>query len=160
MAKRADTAAIALRILSRNPLPRLFSNHHRPTAQQLGITAVPHESMSGMSPWLRPLIAVVLALASRLAAFQALDFQTGLGARDHLDQGKFVLGEFEGRTTIGTKWICHGPGNCFEMPAHQIESRGDSDIYVAKYDAHDNLVWCVTGGGAGRDIASSLVLQP
>lgn len=69
------------------------------------------------------------------------------------------MGEFEGKLTIGTKSLCHGESNCLEVPAVQLMSRGDSDVFIAKYDALDNLVWAVSGGGESRDVASGVVLD-
>jgi len=40
-----------------------------------------------------------------------------------------------------------------------LNSRGGSDIFLAKYSASGNLVWIVTGGGTGDDVGSGLDLD-
>ena len=55
--------------------------------------------------------------------------------------------------------MCHGPGNCFEVPAYQLESRGQSDVLIAKYNTANQIVWAVHVGGTKNDVAGGIVLD-
>ncbi len=56
----------------------------------------------------------------------------------------YVTGFFYGTATFGTQ---------------TITSAGAQDVFIAKYNPSGNLVWVVSAGGAGTDIAHSITLD-
>jgi len=73
-----------------------------------------------------------------------------------------VTGTFEGSATLGQKDVCTkatGHASCGKVPNAALKSRGRQDIYVAKYDGSDRLVWAMSGGGSGDDKAGGVAFQ-
>jgi hypothetical protein len=56
-----------------------------------------------------------------------------------------VSGTFKGAITINSK---------------SFSSRGESDVFVGRFDANGNLLWAKTAGGAFRDSAGQVALAP
>ena len=48
--------------------------------------------------------------------------------------------------------------SCFFGDSLRV-SRGGSDLFIARYNTDGDLVWLVTGGGVGGDLASALVID-
>jgi len=70
---------------------------------------------------------------------------------------RFVTGMFEGRLTVAMKRVCNLK-RCRSVPSEQIISSGGIDLYLAKYDPNDNLVWVTQVGGAGDEAAGALTV--
>ena len=45
------------------------------------------------------------------------------------------------------------------MPSLKLQSIGASDIWIAKYNARNQLVWARKAGGKGKDVAESIALS-
>lgn len=68
------------------------------------------------------------------------------------DRGAGVAIDSEGNVVVtGTL-----TGTAAFSPFRTITSAGDSDMFVAKYDEHGNLLFALTAGGAGSDLGRSI----
>jgi len=85
-------------------------------------------------------------------------FGQGLGITTLPDGSSIVAGEFSPPGVGGA------PGNTFNFGVGDREvtlaSRGDTDIFVSKYDPHGNFVWAERAGGPGRDYFSDVSAAP
>lgn len=59
---------------------------------------------------------------------------------------------------IGRKDICNVQ-TCYKVPSLKLQSVGASDIWIAKYNARNQLVWARKAGGKGKDVAESIALS-
>jgi hypothetical protein len=59
----------------------------------------------------------------------------------------------------GNVYVCGYFRNSANFGSINLTSRGNTDVFIAKYDGSGNLHWIRQGGGGGQDYAWSLVLD-
>ena len=87
----------------------------------------------------------------------ALDSATLTTAREGGTGFFYTTGWFRGTVTLARKDICNVE-SCYKVPSLRFQSQGSADIYIAKYNPRNQLVWAKNAGGLGDDRASSVVL--
>jgi hypothetical protein len=70
----------------------------------------------------------------------------------------YTTGTFRGTMVLARKDICNVQ-SCYKVPSLKMKSTGPSDIWIAKYNPRNQLVWAKKAGGKGTDIAESIALS-
>jgi len=70
----------------------------------------------------------------------------------------YTTGTFKGSMVLARKDICNVQ-TCFKVPSVKMKSNGPSDIWLAKYNPRNQLVWAKKAGGVGTDNAESIALS-
>lgn len=61
--------------------------------------------------------------------------------------------------SAGNSFITGGFSGTVRLGAHQLTSRGDSDVFVAKLDSGGRVLWAVAAGGSTPDSGSSIAVD-
>jgi len=107
--------------------------------------------------------AVLLAFVS-VAAGMSIERPWGFSraalnfAREEGTGAFYTTGSFKGSMVLGRKDICNVQ-SCYKVPSLKMQSIGPSDIWIAKYNARNQLLWARKAGGKGTDIAESIALS-
>ncbi|WP_114783185.1 SBBP repeat-containing protein [Botryobacter ruber] len=73
-----------------------------------------------------------------------LDVDDGLSIATDKAGNTYITGQFQGTASFGST---------------TLTSDGNTDIFIAKYDASGNVVWAKQAGGTGSDIANSIAVD-
>eukprot|EP00658_Telonema_sp_P-2_P037009 TRINITY_DN26661_c0_g1_i3.p1 TRINITY_DN26661_c0_g1~~TRINITY_DN26661_c0_g1_i3.p1 ORF type:complete len:377 (+),score=90.80 TRINITY_DN26661_c0_g1_i3:100-1230(+) len=70
----------------------------------------------------------------------------------------YSTGYFTGTMTLAHKEIC-STRSCYKVPSLKVKSSGLADIWIAKYNRRNQLLWAKKAGGAGEDEAEAIALS-
>merc|ERR1711998_94761 len=70
----------------------------------------------------------------------------------------YTTGTFKGTMVLARKDVCNVQ-TCYKVQSLKMKSSGPSDIWIAKYNPRNQLVWAKKAGGKGTDIAESIALS-
>eukprot|EP00656_Telonema_subtile_P029001 TRINITY_DN3182_c0_g1_i3.p1 TRINITY_DN3182_c0_g1~~TRINITY_DN3182_c0_g1_i3.p1 ORF type:complete len:333 (-),score=72.01 TRINITY_DN3182_c0_g1_i3:255-1253(-) len=113
----------------------------------------------------QPLLVLVAAhLASQAGAAVDISRPWSLSraslnfAREEGTGTFYTTGTFKGTMTLAHKDICT-VRSCFKVPSLKMKSSGLNDIWLAKYNSRNQLLWAKKAGGVGEDVAESIAIS-